>query len=116
MFRLMRGDSELGCSPLEGLDDGMAVATGNFVPSAGYGDVASLFRRISDAIEARSIPPELWTERDALTLRLLGPDGDQIPVDWIMVYDYGDELDRELHVKLASMTAWKKVHDPRSAG
>lgn len=44
MFRLMLGNEELGRSPLDHVDEGMAMASGLFTPSSGYSRVASLFR------------------------------------------------------------------------
>lgn len=111
MFRLMVGDQEVGRSALEHLDSGMAVATGEFTPSPGYATVASLFRRLSDAMEARADTSELFAARDALTLRLVGPNNAWVPTDFVMVYDYGDDLDREIHVKLADVDAWRRARD-----
>ncbi len=85
----------------------MAIASGPFFPSGAYKEVESLFRRFSDAVEARSIAPELYQARDALGRRLVGPDDAPIPTEVITVYDFGDELDRELEVKLADIAAWK---------
>lgn len=115
MFRVMRGDQELGHSPLSALDDGMAIVSGPFTPSTGYGMVASVFRRLSDAIEARSVPADLYAARDALNLRLLGPDDEPISTEFMTVYDFGDELDRELEVKLADVEAWRRARG-RGAG
>ena len=112
----MLGDQELGRSPLNGLDDGMAIAIGTFTPSTGYKEVESLCRRISDAIEARSVPPELWAARDALDLRVLGPDGMVLPTEVVTVYDFGDELDRELEVKLVDVGSWERARVRGGAG
>jgi hypothetical protein len=116
VFRLMLGDQELGRSRLDSLDDGMAVATGSFTPSAAYGSVAPLFRQITDAVEARTDVTELWSARNALDLRLLGPDGAAVPVDYVTVYDFGDALDRELEVKLADVAAWQHARTLGGAG
>lgn len=116
MFRVVLGTRELGRSPLEALDSGMAIATGTFLPSVGYSDVESLFRRLSDAIEARSVPPELYDARDALGLRLVGPDDFPIPTVAITVYDFGDALDRQLEVHLADVGAWKLARAGGEAG
>jgi hypothetical protein len=111
VFRLMLSDQELGTSRLEGLDDGMAMAHGTFVPSTGYTAVASLFRRMSDAMEARSDLAELFAARDALDLRLLGPKGVSVPTECVMVYDYGDDLDREIHVKVTDVALWRRAQE-----
>ena len=116
MFRVMQGDREVGRSRLQALDDGMAIATGRFIPSPGYKEVESLFRRLSDAIEARFVAPELYEERDALGLRLLGPGDVSIPTEVITVYDFGDALDRELEVKLADVGAWRLARAHGEAG
>jgi hypothetical protein len=116
VFRLMLADREIGRSRLDSLDDGMAVATGSFAPSPGYASVAPLFRQITDAVEARTAVTELWSARDALDLRLLGPDGMQIPVDFMTVYDFGEALDLELEVKLADIAAWQHARAHGGAG
>jgi hypothetical protein len=116
VFRLMLGDVEIGRSALDSLDDGMAVATGSFAPSPGYESIAPLFRAITDAIEARAAAVQLLSARDALDLRLLGPDGAQIPVDFVTVYDFGETLDRELEVKLADVAAWQHARAHSGAG
>jgi hypothetical protein len=109
VFRLMAGDQEVGCSALDHLDSGMAVVTGDFTPAPGYATVASLFRRMADAMEAKEDMAELFAERDALNLRLVGPNDVSVPTDFVMVYDYGNDIDREIHVKLADVGVWKRV-------
>jgi hypothetical protein len=116
VFRLMLADLELGTSALDAVDAGTAVATGTFVPSSGYAEVASLFRRITDATEARSVPAELWAERDALGLTIIGPDDVVLPTEFVTVYDFGDELDRELEAKLVDVGAWRRAHARGDAG
>ncbi len=65
---------------------------------------------------ARAGVTQLWSERDALDLRLLGPDGAQIPVDFMTGYDFGETLDRELEVKLADVAAWQHARAHGGAG
>jgi hypothetical protein len=105
----MLGNIEVGTSHLDSFDDGMAVVVGVFLPSPGYEAVAYLFRRITDAIESRTPVTELLSRRDMLDLRLLGPDGTRIPVEFMTVYDFGDDLDRELEVKLADVESWHRA-------
>lgn len=116
MFRLMLGDLELGTSPLDSVDTGMAIATGTFVPSSGYTKVARIFRRITDGCEARSVSPALWAERDALDLKVVGPDDVVLPTEFVTVYDFGDELDRELEAKLLDVSSWKRARGQGVAG
>lgn len=107
----MLGEQELGRSRLEGLDDGMAIASGQFFPSTGYLSVAPLFRRMSDAMEARSDLTDLYAVRDALDLRLLGPHDVSVPTEFVMTYDYGDDLDRWIEVELTDVELWRRAQE-----
>ena len=113
MFRLMLGDAELGRSGLDAIDGGMAIASGPFTPSPGYAVVEPLFRKLSDAIEARSVPDELYAARDSLDLRVVGLGGVQVRTEFVTIYDFGEGLDRELEVKLTDVDEWRRV---RNAG
>ena len=116
VFRLMQGDVELGRSELASLDEGMGMVSGPFRPSPGYSSVEPLFRELSEAIEARSVPDELYAARDALDLRVVGPGDLLVPTEFVIVYDFGEELDRVLEAKLADVDAWKRAHRSRDAG
>lgn len=116
MFRLMLGEEELGRSRLEGLNDGMGVAVGAFTPSTAYVRVAPLFRRMTEAMEAGADLSEFFRARDALDLRILGPDGMLVPTEFVAVRYFGDELDREIEVKLPDLRAWNRAHGRTGAG
>lgn len=113
-FRLMLDDVEIGRSPLDGLDDGMGVATGDFLPSAGYSRVKPLFRRLSDACDAGDVPAELLKERDALDLAVVAPDGTMISADWVMIYDFDIDGIYELEVKLLDLEQWERISNERA--
>jgi len=116
VFRLMLGDVELGNSELAAFDDGMAIVSGPFAPSPGYSAVEPLFRQLSDAMEARAVSADMYAARDALDLRVVGPGDIPVPTEFVTVYDFGEELDRELEVKLADVDAWKRARGARDAG
>jgi hypothetical protein len=105
----MLADLELGRSGLDAFDEGMAIVVGPFTPSPGYSAVEPFFRKLSDAMEARSVPAELYAERDALSLRVVGPDDVVVPTEFVTVHDFGKELGRELEVKLYDVAAWKRA-------
>ena len=105
----MLGAVEIGRSPLDRLDDGMGLAVGDFQPSVEYERVRSVFRRLTDACEAREVPPELWRERDALALWVVAADGTTIGTGSVMIYDFDIEGDCELEVKLLDLEQWERI-------
>jgi hypothetical protein len=113
-FKLMMGEVEIGRSELDQLDDGMGVVTGDFMPSPAYAGVRSLFRRISDACEARDVPPDLWKERDSLALRVLAPDDTPIVTGSVMIYDFDIDGTYEIQVKLLDLPQWERLSRGRA--
>jgi hypothetical protein len=116
VFRLMLGDVELGRSELAVIDEGMAIVSGLFLPSPGYAAVEPMFRELSDAVEARSVSAEMYAERDALDLSILGPGDVVLPTEFVTVYDFGEALDRELEVKLGDVAAWTRARRAGGTG
>ena len=115
-FKLLLDGVEIGRSRLEHLDDGMGIARGDFSPSAGYTRVKPLFRRLSDACEAREVAAELWQERDRLALRVVDPYGTTVETGWIMIYDFGIEGTCEAEVKLLDRQQWERLSNGDAGG
>jgi hypothetical protein len=113
-FKVMMDGVEIGHSHLEHLDDGMGVAVGDFVPSAGYAGVKPLFRRLSDACDAGDVPAELWKARDSLRLQVVAPGGTQISAGSVMIYDFDIEGAWEVEVKLLDLEQWEHVSKERA--
>jgi hypothetical protein len=116
MFLVMTDGQEVGRSPLDVLDDSMGVAMGMFTPSSGYDRVRDVFRRLSDACAAGKVPQALWEERDALALTIVDPNGKKLSVDWVMIYDYGVDDERELHVNLLDLAEFEAAFASGGAG
>ena len=81
-----------------GADPGMGFVNGPFVPLPAYKKVQPVFRRFVEATHPlldHDDPEALklfYQERDALDLSVTTEAGLPIPVEWVHVYDYGEEL------------------------
>ena len=94
----------------------MAIASGEFVPGSAYERVRPVFRPYAEAQRDDGTVDEemlnrIRRERDALALRVVGTDGTDLPVELVMIYDFGEEAGAEgylLDVCLASFDAVPK--------
>jgi len=101
-FHVMRGPANLGEFVHESTDDGMGTVHGELRPTDRYSEVQQLFRRLSELLDGhRHVPRGLWAERDRLELALQADDGTAIATEWIMIYDFGAELDIAVDAALA---------------
>lgn len=99
-FTVFSAGTRLGTSNLEHLDHGMGVASGGFSPEPGYASVSRVFRKYGDAhgddgTLDQPLLERLWQERDALGLRVVAPDGSDLLVAWVMIYDFGEEAGKD---------------------
>ena len=101
-FHVMRGHTTLGEFAHESTDDGMGIVHGELRPTDRYAEVQQFFRRLSDIIDrGESVPKGMWADRDELGLLLQADDGTAIATEWIMIYDFGPELDIAVDAALA---------------
>jgi hypothetical protein len=117
-FLLFAGDLLLGRSELEWEDatEGVWLRSGTFDPVEAYSTYQDLFRRHTRELcyarlgTGEFVPTtlhQLAEQIGALNLRLVHPDGSQIPVASLEIQDCSDTLAkvlRELHVE---------IHDPQ---
>jgi hypothetical protein len=120
-FLLFAGKTLLGRSELEWEDEGAGVwlRSGSFAPAQGYWQFQDLFQRYGKELMAarlaqnnynRAALEKLEAEIGKLQLRLVHPDGREIPVASFELQDCADTLSedpRELKVEIRD----RAIHD-----
>ncbi len=88
----------VGSSDLENLDPPMGIASGVFLPAAGYQSVQSVFRiyseaSLTEANQNSEMFDRYYRERDALNLTVQLHTGKAVPVHCVHIEDFSVELD-----------------------
>ena len=97
-FQIYSGETMIGQSDLDKLDPSMGIASGDFLPSESYKNVQPILHLYVEAT-ANTIDRDsemldrYYQERDNLYLSVKVPNGGTVPVQWVHIEDFSEELD-----------------------
>jgi hypothetical protein len=95
-FTVIYAGTPIGSANLEEIDASMGIAAGAFEPAPDYERVRHVFRKYADAHRDdgsidQALLDRMYQELEVLNLRVVGPDGADLAVEWVMIYDFGEE-------------------------
>jgi hypothetical protein len=115
-YRILCNDILIGYSDLEGRDQGMAVAYGRFVPTAGYEQFRSMFRLRTEAESQTNAQSGNARKLDVYDRQIARPSltiqtaaGASLSTGWIEVRDFSVEAgEYEISAHLDDPTFWDR--------